>query len=148
MHLTTFTEHAFRVLMYLAKNNNDQATIQEISESYQVSRNHIAKVVHQLGLSGFILTNRGARGGIRLAKDASEICAGDVVKEMEKGVDIIKCFDDPSPDCPFVAGCKLKTALIKAREGFLGILNEFTLADLVADDNPPPLFTPIHATPQ
>ncbi|MFC1747318.1 RrF2 family transcriptional regulator [Pseudomonadota bacterium] len=84
MHLTTFTEHAFRVLMYLAKNNNSQATIQEISESYKVSRNHIAKVVHQLGLSGFILTNRGARGGIRLAKEATEIHAINFVKAKQQ----------------------------------------------------------------
>jgi len=137
MHLTTFTEHAFRVLMYLAKNNNAQATIQEISESYKVSRNHIAKVVHQLGISGFILTNRGARGGIRLAKAACDIRAGDVVNEMERGVNIIKCFQAPSQDCPFVGGCKLKDALTQAREGFLSILNQFTLADLVADDSPP-----------
>lgn len=137
MHLTTFTEHAFRVLMYLAKNNNTQATIQEISESYKVSRNHIAKVVHQLGLSGFILTNRGARGGIRLAKEATEIHAGDVVKEMEKGINIVKCFEEPSSDCPFAESCKLKTALVRAREGFLDILNQFTLADLIEDDNPP-----------
>ena len=143
MHLTTFTEHAFRVLMYLAKNNNSQATIQEISESYKVSRNHIAKVVHQLGLSGFILTNRGARGGIRLAKEATEIHAGDVVKEMEKGINIIKCVQSPSPDCPFVEGCKLKTALVKAREGFLDILNQFTLADLIEGDNSPLALQPI-----
>ncbi len=144
MHLTTFTEHAFRVLMYLAKNNNSQATIQEISESYKVSRNHIAKVVHQLGLSGFILTNRGARGGIRLAKSATEICAGDVVKEMEKGVDIVKCFETPSPDCPFIDGCKLKAALVQAREGFLAILNQFTLEDLISSEEPIPLQLPTH----
>ncbi len=130
MHLTTYTEHAFRVLMYLATHKG-LVTISEIAETYHVSRHHIAKVVHHLGLSGYVETHRGHKGGIMLAREANEINAGDVVQEMERDVDMIKCMTDPSPDCPYLSTCGLKRALIQARQDFLTSLNRFTLADLV-----------------
>lgn len=135
MHLTTYTEHAFRVLMYLATHKG-LVTISEIADTYQVSRHHIAKVVHHLGLSGYVETHRGHKGGIMLAKEAADINAGDVVQEMERDVDMVKCMNKPSPDCPFISTCGLKRALIMARQDFLASLNRFTLADLILPSAP------------
>lgn len=49
MRLTTFTDYTFRVLMYLALEPNRLATIPEIAAAYDISENHLMKVVHQLG---------------------------------------------------------------------------------------------------
>lgn len=136
MHLTVYTENAFRILMYLAAKDNELATISEISKCYSVSRNHIAKVAHHLGVRGFIQTQQGVRGGIRLARDPELINVGDVVDEMETEKDIFKCFSQPSPDCPFTNDCKLKRVLEKAHQGFMDVLKQFTLADLLEDNNP------------
>jgi Rrf2 family nitric oxide-sensitive transcriptional repressor len=136
MHLTVYTENAFRVLLHLADHDNKLATVSEISKAFNVSRNHIAKVVHHLGVSGFIKTHQGLHGGIRLAKDPESINVSDVVDEIEKERDIFKCFSEPDPDCPYVIDCKLKSALEKASQGFMDVLKQYTLADLMVDKNP------------
>ena len=138
MHLTVYTENAFRVLLHLANHNNELTTVSEISKNFDVSRNHIAKVVHHLGVSGFIKTRQGLHGGIQLAREPGLINVGDVVDEIEKDQDIFKCFSEPDPDCPYAIDCKLKCVLEKARQGFMAILQQYTLADLLADGNPLP----------
>ena len=55
--------------MYLGAELGDGlATVEDISKSYGISENHLMKVVHRLGQSGFITTVRGRQGGMRLAR--------------------------------------------------------------------------------
>ena len=48
-----------------------------------MSHNHLVKVVHDLRRAGFVEAVRGRSGGIRLARPASEITLGDVVRYTE-----------------------------------------------------------------
>ena len=76
MQLTQFTDYSLRVLMYLAVRPERLGRIEEISESYGISRGHVMKVVRGLSQHGFIESLRGRGGGIRLARDASAIGLG------------------------------------------------------------------------
>ena len=66
MRLTAYTDYSMRVLMYLALKEDGLATISEIATSYSISKNHLMKVVDQLGLTGMVETGRGRNGGLRL----------------------------------------------------------------------------------
>ena len=68
MQITSYTDYALRVLIYLASSPDRQATITEISDFYNISRNHLVKVVHQLGSKGFVKTTRGKGGGFSLQR--------------------------------------------------------------------------------
>ena len=68
MRFTTYTDYSLRVLMHLAQSNKGDTTISELADFYKISRNHLVKVVHHLGLLGYIETTRGRTGGIKLAK--------------------------------------------------------------------------------
>jgi Rrf2 family nitric oxide-sensitive transcriptional repressor len=127
MQLTRYTDYSLRVLMYLAVHPDRLATITEISDAYSISRNHLVKVVHELGNLGFIKTQRGKLGGIRLACAAKDINVGNVVRKVEKNLNIVNCTD---PVCPILPGCDLKSVLFEARDAFLEVLDRHTLADL------------------
>ncbi|MDO9372430.1 MAG: Rrf2 family transcriptional regulator, partial [Gammaproteobacteria bacterium] len=68
MQLTLHTDYALRVLIYLRLKGDSLVTISEIADFYQISRNHLVKVVHHLANHGFIHTTRGKHGGMRLAR--------------------------------------------------------------------------------
>ena len=70
MRLTTYTDYALRVLIRLALQPDRLTTIADIAKGYGISENHLMKVVHQLGVAGFIDTVRGRNGGLRLRKSA------------------------------------------------------------------------------
>ena len=130
MRLTVYSDYALRLLMFLAVRGNTLATIPQIAKAYDISSNHLMKVVHQMGQAGYIETVRGRSGGMRLARPASNIVLGEVIRFTEPDMDIVPCFALENQDCPLRRACRLKGALDRARTAFLGVLDEYTLADL------------------
>ena len=131
MRLTTHTDYALRMLMYLALKPGESSTIQEIADSYGISKNHLMKVAYQLGLSGWIETVRGRGGGLRLARDPAEVRLGDVVRVTEEDFRLVECFDPDSDTCRITPACRLQGVLREAGRAFIDVLDGYTLADLV-----------------
>lgn len=131
MQLTRFTDYSLRMLIYLALNGDRLVTIAEIARSYEISQNHLMKIVHQLGSLGYLETVRGKGGGIRLARQPALINIGDVVRDTEEHMDIVECFRTEFQDCPLLPSCALKSILIDARKNFLATLDRYSLADLL-----------------
>ena len=128
MQLTRHTDFSLRVLIYLSLNRtNELITINEISEHFDILKNHLTKVVNNLAKKGYIETVRGKNGGLRLAKNPVEIKLGDVVKSMEMNLDIVDCS---KPLCPLINNCKLKQVLNEAKLSFIKTLNNYTIEDL------------------
>lgn len=132
MRLTLYTDYSLRVLIYLALHADKLVTISELADFYRISRNHLVKVVHELGLSGYIHTTRGKHGGMRLARPAEQIVIGDVVRHTEPDFDLLECLNPETDQCVITNVCRLKSVLADARDTFLGELDRYTLADLTA----------------
>jgi len=132
MRLTTFTDYCLRVLIYLAAEPDRRATIAEIAASFGISESHLTKVVHLLGRKGWLATVRGKGGGIQLAMPADRTLVGDVVRAMEGDLVPAECFGPGA--CSIARICRLRGVLAEAVEAFHGVLDRYTLADLVAGD--------------
>ncbi|AAZ97967.1 Protein of unknown function UPF0074 [Thiobacillus denitrificans ATCC 25259] len=131
MRLTTYTDYALRTLMYLATHRDRLVTISEIAEVHGISKNHLMKVVYQLGLSGLVDTLRGRNGGLRLKREPTEITVGEVVRSTETDFDMAECFDPSGDRCLYSPACVLKDVLSSATLAYLGVLDKVTLGDLV-----------------
>ena len=132
MRLTAFSDYSLRALMFVATAPGGRATIAEVAQAFDVSEHHLVKVVHLLGREGFLLNTRGRGGGLRLARPASQINLGVVVRLTEGGDFPAECFQAESR-CAIAAVCRLSGALAKAVEAFYGVLEGYTLEDLVAN---------------
>lgn len=131
MQITSYTDYALRVLIYIAISNKKQVTITEIAEFFDISRNHLVKVVHQLGSKGFLKTTRGKGGGITLQRAPELIRIGDVVRNMENHFNWVECFDPQQQHCRLIGGCGLKHLLANAGNAYLQVLDKATLADVL-----------------
>lgn len=131
MRLTVYTDFSLRVLMYVALHPDRRPTIGEIASSYGISKNHIMKVVHQLGVAGYIETVRGQSGGMRLARSADAINLGEVVRRTEPDLALVPCFEPTNSACVITPACKLRRALHEARAAFLAVLDSYSLGDLI-----------------
>jgi Rrf2 family nitric oxide-sensitive transcriptional repressor len=130
MRLTLYTDYSLRVLLYLANREDEIVTISELAGFYKISRNHLVKVVHNLGLNGYILTTRGRHGGLKLARPAKEILIGEVVRSTEPDFDLLECFNPATDQCVITRFCGLKSVIFNAQASFLGVLDKYTLADI------------------
>lgn len=141
MQLTKQTDFAFRVLIYLAENYQDDSLsqIQHIAQRYDISKNHLMKVVQKLSNHGYITAKRGHQGGLRLGKPAQQITLKEIVVLIEQTLDPANC-DQPS--CILKSDCRLKMHLLKAQEHFLSYLASVTIADLLTSSTHEILFHP------
>ena len=130
MKLTSFTDYSLRVLIYLAAAPERRATVAEICEAFEVKANHLTKVVHYLGRCGWVETLRGKGGGLLLAKPATDICIGQVVRDTEGQAMPAECFATEESDCAIVHCCRLKGVLAEAVRAFYAVLDRHTLADI------------------
>jgi len=131
MRLTSFTDYSLRTLIYLALQPDRRATIADIAGAYDISANHLMKVVHQLAMAGDVATLRGQHGGLRLARPAETINIGEVVRRTGPDMTLVACFAE-GRRCVIQDCCVLQHALSDALVAFLGVLDGYTLADLVA----------------
>lgn len=132
MQLTRYTDYGLRVLIYLALlPQGEQASINQISDTYGISRNNVNKIVHQLGKQGIIYTKRGKGGGLILAKSAADINIGAMVKLLENTLTMVECGN---PACRILPSCKLKNILQEATDAFMSSLHQYTLLDLIKND--------------
>jgi Rrf2 family nitric oxide-sensitive transcriptional repressor len=133
MRLTTFTDYSLRTLLHLGMSRDRLVTIQDIADTHNISKNHLMKVVHQLGVAGYIDTVRGRNGGLRLKMEPSDINLGAVVRATETDFHMAECFNASSNTCPLVTNCRLKHALATATFAYLASLDTQNLAMLLPD---------------
>jgi Rrf2 family nitric oxide-sensitive transcriptional repressor len=136
MRLTTYTDYALRTLMYLAVNRDRLVTIQDIADMHGIAKNHLTKVVHQLGRIGLVETVRGRNGGLKLKRDPVDINLGEVVRNTETDFFMAECFDSEKNNCMFSAACELKDVLGSATRAYLEVLDRVTLESLVNKRSP------------
>ncbi|MCM3398046.1 Rrf2 family transcriptional regulator [Oceanobacillus profundus] len=135
MQLKKYTDYALRVLIYTGTKPNDElASIKEISEVFNISQHHLGKIVFELNKMGLLETIRGRNGGIRLAKPASEINVGLLVRSLESDFNLLECFDKGTNHCVITPACTLKHALNKALHAFFKVLDEYTVQDLISNE--------------
>lgn len=130
MRLTSYTDYALRALMYLAANRDRLVTIQDIADMHGIAKNHLTKIVHQLGLLGIVETVRGRHGGLRLKREPADINIGEVVRNTESDFYMAECFDRENNSCMFSSGCALKGVLGAATAAYLEVLDGATLESL------------------
>jgi len=130
MRLTRFTNYSLRVLIYLGQNNQSRVTIHQISEAYDISKNHLMKVVSNLTRLKIVSAQRGPGGGIRLNRKPKDISLQEIIRNTEKHFQDMNC-ETPVDKHDATADTRLKSYLKSAMQAYLDTLGRFTLADVL-----------------
>ena len=129
MRLTRFSDYAVRVMLYLAAHTDRLCSIGEVAKAYEISQNHLMKVVSDLSGSGYVEALRGRHGGLRLARPASDINIGRLIRHTEGEIDLVGCAE-----CKLNGACQLPDPLDQALAAFFAVLERYTLADVMGRD--------------
>lgn len=130
MKLSKFTDYNLRVLIYLAIHADRLCTIQEIALAYQISENHLMKVIHHLAKQKTILSRRGKGGGIQLAHPANNINLSDVIRNAEGDSRLVKCHE-LGHSCCIAPMCQLPSIFEQALDAFYHNLARYHLSDVL-----------------
>lgn len=133
MRLTTRSRYGTRMAVDIAQHCDDGLVrIQDIAERQGVSVKYLEKLIRKLKEAGFIKSKRGPRGGHALARPASEIPMGEMVRVLEGDDSLVECRSGNN-ECSRLDICLTRRLWSEAAEAMYDRLNSFTLADMLAD---------------
>src|SRR5579863_7031271 len=130
MRLTLHTDYSLRVLIHVGVADRNLVTISDIAKTFDISKQHLMKVVNNLSQKCYLDTVRGRAGGIRLSRPPRDIKVGEVVRETEETLGVIGCLEQRGY-CPIQRVCELRGVFNEATQAFLAVLDGYTLADLI-----------------
>lgn len=134
MQITRQADYAVRAVLYLAEMGPDhRAPTSQIADEKQIPPSFLAKIVSQLSVAGLLQTSRGARGGVTLAKPASEISLLDVVEAIDGPIMLNECVGDHSA-CSFGSSCAMKPVWCDAQKELVNRLDQTKFAHLLSNN--------------
>ncbi|WP_324717253.1 Rrf2 family transcriptional regulator [Carboxydochorda subterranea] len=135
MRLTRQTDYAIRVALDLAGQPGHGSDVRAIAGRQCVPEAYAAKIVQALARAGLVVTARGARGGVRLARDPAKVTLLEIVEAAEGPTLFTRCMLWPG-ECPPLAQCALHPILDGLREAVQGYLQSMTLEELARRAGP------------
>ena len=133
MKITAKSRYALRILLEVALHGDGgPRTIKEIAAAQTLSEKFISRIVVLLRRAGLLLTERGVKGGLRLARHAEKITLLDVVEATDGPLAIVHCLARPGA-CRRQGHCAAENAWAGVNEALADALRRTTLADVVAD---------------
>ena len=130
MQLTTHSDYALRLLIYLTSHRTRKVSTKEVATAYNISLNHLTKVAKSLTKAGWLVSARGGGGGLMLAPHTPETRVGEIVRHTESTCDIAECFKVVGNQCPITHVCRLKPLLYRARKAFFDVLDTVTVQEM------------------
>ena len=84
MKISTKGRYALRMLIDLAEHQSDgYVALKDIASRQDISKKYLEQIVPILNKNGILKTNRGFQGGYMLAKGASKLSVGEILRLTE-----------------------------------------------------------------
>jgi len=143
IHFNRKTEYALLAIEHMIRKEKQSSPVistREISETYHIPYNLLAKVLQKLAVKGLIKSVQGTKGGYVLAKQPIDITVADIVEIFDGPFAVAECFNGEKITCPQWDGCLIKSPFYELNHKIYDLLSQTTVADL-AQKSANPLLT-------
>ncbi len=131
MQITRQTEYAIKTMLELArKRDGKYLSSKFIAQQQEIPEDFLKKTIKLLAEADLVVTQRGAQGGVKLARPAQKINLAQVIRAIEGPIALNVCLA-PEYKCPNQPGCTISVALAKAQVAMLEVLENQILADMI-----------------
>jgi Rrf2 family protein len=131
--LSQKARYALRALVELARENGGQVTSGELAVRADAPRKFLEAILLELARNRVVVSRRGKFGGYSLARPPAEISFAEVIRVLDGPLALAPCVSRLSfrkcDDCPDLATCSLREALLRARDATADVLEGYSLAD-------------------
>ncbi len=138
LRLSKLTDYAVVVMVRLAEvspkgdgaGTSDVQTSPGIAAAIGVPEPTVAKVLKTLAAAGLVTSQRGARGGYRLARRLHEIPVSEVISAVDGPIALVACVDGSATECESQALCPVRGRWDPVNTAIEEALSAITLADM------------------
>jgi Rrf2 family protein len=135
--LTKKGKYGLKALVHLAGRPTGEATlVTDIAVSNDIPKKFLDTILGELRNAGLVNSKKGKGGGYTLAKPASEIKIGHIVRVLDGPLAPIQCASVTSyrrcEDCPDEKHCAVRLIMLEARNAIADVLDRRSLAEIRA----------------
>lgn len=132
--LTKKGKYGLKALVHLSQLPAGQlAFVGDIASANKIPKKFLDAILGELRNAGFVQSRKGKDGGYRLAKPATEIKIGHVVRVLDGPLAPIPCASrtqyQPCDDCD-EATCQIRHMMLEVRQAIAGVLDNRSLAQV------------------
>ena len=135
-------KYALRALCALAQAYPQRVQARRIAVETRVPEKFLEAILVDLRKAGFVASTRGIVGGHALARPATEMMIGDVIRAIDGPLAPIRCASvtayQPCAECPDPERCSLRFLMADVRDAMSGVLDQRTLAQFAGATGPSP----------
>jgi len=129
MRFQKTTEHAIRVMVFLANHLNERYSVNRLHQVLEIPYKYLGRLMHRLSNAGLVDVTQGKKGGYRITRDLSEIHLHEIVGVVEGLEDYHRCVLG-FPECSSENPCPLHHMWMERQESIKDMVYKTTLADL------------------
>ena len=134
--LSSKARYALRAVVELARVEGTQVTAAELAERADAPRKFLEAILLELARRGVVVSRRGKLGGYSLARPAAQISFAEVIRVIDGPLAMAPCVSRlqfrKCDDCPDLATCSIREALLRARDATADVLEGYSLAEAAA----------------
>ncbi|MBN1511449.1 MAG: Rrf2 family transcriptional regulator [Phycisphaerae bacterium] len=135
--LTRKTEYALIALSHLAAETDRLASAREIADEYRLPLPVLTNVLKTLNRCGIVGSERGTKGGYRLAQDPYQISLAQLIRAVEGPARLVRCTGGqtgpPRRTCELVSRCPVRPAVLKVHQRMQRFLEGVSIGEIVAN---------------
>jgi Rrf2 family protein len=136
VRISSKADYAVRAMLELAGAEKEELVKGEVVSSAQrIPLPFLENILSELRNHGLVTSKRGAEGGYRLSRPAEKITIADVIRAVEGPLATVR-GEDPEEVSYDGAASGLSDVWIALRANVRGVLEEVTLADVLAGELP------------
>ena len=131
--LSSKARYALRALVELARVEGAQITAGDLAERADAPRKFLEAILLELARRGVVVSRRGKLGGYSLARPAAQISFAEVIRVIDGPLAMAPCVSRlqfrKCDDCPDLATCSIREALLRARDATAEVLEGYSLKE-------------------
>ena len=132
IRFSKLADYAVVILAALLEKKGDLASASELSNDTGLPEPTVAKVLKLLSKGDLVSSIRGAQGGYRLAREASNMAVSDIVTAVDGPVALAACVEGSDDSCYYAGCCPVKGRWDSVNSAVKSALDAITLADMIA----------------
>jgi Rrf2 family protein len=135
MRVSAKVDYAVRALLELAVADDGPVKGERIAQAQEIPLKFLENILIDLRHANIVRAQRGAEGGYWLARPANEVTLGEIIRAVEGPLASVR--GEPPEDVTYPGAAEhLRTVWVAVRASLRSVVDELTLADVVADRMP------------
>lgn len=133
LKMSTKGEYGVRAMVKLGLLRGGSLTVQEISERHGISAKYLEHILASLKKAGLVQSERGSKGGYRLARSPRDITLADVLFALEGRSAPVGCLREEVQQtkvCYWQEKCALQDVWLKIQQDIIRMLKSITLEEI------------------